>query len=71
LPAPAKDSAIWQYAYKNECTIVTQDVDFLHLLEAKGFPPKVILIKTGNISTKDLEQLLVQAKYAVDELHDN
>ena len=70
LPRPAKDSAIWQYAEKNEYTIVSRDSDFLHFLDANGFPPKLILVKTGNTSNKQLERIFLQAKASIVELHD-
>jgi predicted nuclease of predicted toxin-antitoxin system len=39
LPNPAKDSEIWKYAAENGYAIITRDSEFLHLFEAKGFPP--------------------------------
>jgi predicted nuclease of predicted toxin-antitoxin system len=52
LPAPSADKDIWDYALNNGYIIITKDNDFLDLLELKGFPPKVILLKTGNNSSK-------------------
>jgi len=54
---PAKDRDIWNYARENGYIIITKDIDFLDLLELKGFPPKVVLIKTGNNSSKTLADL--------------
>jgi len=71
LPVPAKDSEIWSYARENGYTIVTQDADFLNILDAKGYPPKVILIKTGNLSSAQMEEILIQAKTFISELHEN
>jgi predicted nuclease of predicted toxin-antitoxin system len=71
LPRPAVDIEIWQFAKENRYTIVTQDTDFLNFLETKGFPPKVILVKTGNISRKQMEAILLQAKASIFELHNN
>jgi predicted nuclease of predicted toxin-antitoxin system len=48
LNIPATDIQIWSYAKANDCIIVTNDEDFLNMLTVKGFPPKVILLKTGN-----------------------
>ena len=45
--------------------IVSHDTDFLNLLFAKGFPPKTILLKTGNLDTASTLNLLVQAKEAI------
>lgn len=50
LTVPAKDSEIWDYARKNALIIVTNDEDFIDFINVKGFPPKVILLKTGDQS---------------------
>jgi predicted nuclease of predicted toxin-antitoxin system len=68
LPFPPTDSQIWKYAAKNGYIIVTQDSDFLNFLETQGYPPKVILLRTGNISRKQAEMILLQAKTAIEEL---
>jgi predicted nuclease of predicted toxin-antitoxin system len=60
LKVPAKDSEIWAYAMANEFVIVTNDDDFLRLSYAKGFPPKVIFLKTGNQSNNYLLALLIK-----------
>ena len=44
--------------------IVTNDDDFLNLINLKGFPPKIILLKTGNQSNRYIESLLI--KYIED-----
>ncbi len=51
LPYPSSDISIWNYALANNFCIVTNDEDFLHLLLQKGFPPEIILLKTGNKTT--------------------
>jgi predicted nuclease of predicted toxin-antitoxin system len=48
LNVPAKDSEIWDFAQKYDLIIVTNDEDFIDFINVKGFPPKVILLKTGN-----------------------
>jgi predicted nuclease of predicted toxin-antitoxin system len=69
LNPPAKDSKIWKYALENGYIIVTHDFDFLNLLEVYGYPPKVILLKTGNIDSKNTLEILVQAKQSIIDLH--
>jgi predicted nuclease of predicted toxin-antitoxin system len=68
LPYPASDIQIWDHAKKNGYIIVTQDSDFLHLLNAKGYPPKIVLLRTGNTSTKEAEEILLQSKQSITEL---
>jgi predicted nuclease of predicted toxin-antitoxin system len=62
LKIPAKDSEIWDYARKNDLIIVTNDEDFIDFINVKGFPPKVILLKTGNQSKLFNTNLLIQRK---------
>jgi predicted nuclease of predicted toxin-antitoxin system len=71
LTVPAKDKDIWNYALENGYIIITKDNDFLDLLELKGFPPKVVLIKTGNNSSKILAELIIDAKPKIEDLKNN
>ena len=50
LVVPAKDAEIWNHALLNNLIIVTNDEDFLNLANVNGFPPKVVLLRTGNQS---------------------
>jgi predicted nuclease of predicted toxin-antitoxin system len=68
LPAPADDKSVWDYALTNGYTIITKDNDFLDLLELKGFPPKVVLLKTGNNNSRALSDLLQKSKSKIEEL---
>lgn len=69
LSVPARDKEIWNYALLNDLIIVSNDEDFLNLANAKGFPPKVVLLRTGNQSSSFVETLLVKYKADIDELH--
>jgi predicted nuclease of predicted toxin-antitoxin system len=59
---PAPDSRIWDYAKREDFCIVTNDEDFLNLLMQNGFPPKLILLRTGNQSTNFLADVLIRHK---------
>ena|SRR3989339_1423009 len=52
------DNILWEFAKNNSFIILTKDSDFNEKSIAKGFPPKVIWIKKGNCSTKEIEKLL-------------
>ena len=52
------DAEIFDFAKRNDFAIVTFDSDFCDLNIIRGFPPKIIWIRTGNTSTKNLENLL-------------
>jgi predicted nuclease of predicted toxin-antitoxin system len=58
LKQSPKDIDIWNFSLKNEWIILTNDEDFVDLAILKGFPPKIIILKTGNQSTKYLEALI-------------
>jgi predicted nuclease of predicted toxin-antitoxin system len=62
LPVPAKDTEIWKYAKQNNYVIITNNDDFLNLSSIYGFPPKVVLLRTGNQSRKYTERLLIDIK---------
>ena len=54
----ATDFEIFEYAKRNDYAIVTFDSDFCDLNIIKGFPPKIIWLRTGNTTTKNIEKLL-------------
>lgn len=51
-----KDSEIWEYAKKNNLTIVTKDTDFSDMIMLNTPPPRVIHIKLGNMKMKEFHQ---------------
>ena len=52
------DLIVREFAKRHEYTIVTQDSDFYDIAIVKGIPPKIIWIRSGNYSTRNIEQLL-------------
>ena len=52
------DTEIFDFVKRNDFAIVTFDSDFCDLNIIRGFPPKIIWIRTGNTTTKNLENLL-------------
>jgi len=71
LQIPAKDKDIWDYALENGYIIITKDDDFLNLLETKGFPPKVVLLRTGNNRSGAVASLLIDSKSKIEDLEKN
>ena len=53
---------MWNFAHEQAFTLVTKDADFSEMREVLGFPPKVIWIRRGNCSTRQIESLLQQFK---------
>jgi len=71
LNVPASDVDIWSYALENDFVIITKDSDFLNLLETKGYPPKVVLLRTGNNTSRGLMELLINNKPMIEDLSNN
>jgi predicted nuclease of predicted toxin-antitoxin system len=55
----ALDFKIWEFAKLNGFTVVTFDEDFYNIQLIKGFPPKIIWFKTGNISKQQFIDFLI------------
>lgn len=69
LPAPAKDLDIWNWAKQNDYAfIVSNDEDFLYLLQRVGSPPKLVLLRTGNQSTQATAEILLNAVKDLEDL---
>lgn len=54
----APDTEIWDFAHGNSYAIVSKDSDFHQRSLLLGFPPKVVWVRLGNCSTKEVEQVL-------------
>lgn len=57
-PVPKTDLEIWNYAKENSFTIVTFDEDFYEWQVMKGYPPKVIWLRSGNVGMKQIAEKL-------------
>ena len=67
----ALDRDVWDYARSNDLLIVTKDMDFGELGLLLGFPPKVVWIRRGNCSTRDIEKLLRENYDAIEKLSED
>ncbi len=54
------DIEIWNFARKNDFSIVTFDADFYDLANLNGHPPKIIWLRFGNTSTTKIAQILIE-----------
>ena len=52
-----KDIEIARVANEENRAVITKDIDFLELFLLKSEPKKLIMVKTGNISNKELINL--------------
>lgn len=67
----ASDFEIWQYAKKNNFTIVTFDADFYDLANLKGHPPKIIWLRIGNTTTDNIAKLFNDKFDLIKDFIDN
>ncbi|MEQ1764243.1 MAG: DUF5615 family PIN-like protein [Pyrinomonadaceae bacterium] len=52
------DPDVWEYAVVHDFVIVSKDVDMHDRSLLFGFPPKVVWIRLGNCSTREVENLI-------------
>ncbi len=53
------DFAIWQFAKSNNYHILTFDEDFTAIQTLYSFPPKIIWLRIGNLSTNKIASKLL------------
>ena len=49
-----EDPEIWLFTRNHNYVIVTFDSDFYDISLLNGLPPKIIWIRTGNLTTKEI-----------------
>ncbi len=64
----ASDRQVWEYARTNDFVIVSKDSDFYELSLVKGIPPRVVWLRTGNVTKSAITHLLVQNKDRLEQL---
>ncbi|TLV01066.1 DUF5615 family PIN-like protein [Dyadobacter luticola] len=64
----ADDHEIFRYARQNEfAAVITNDDDFVKLLNLFSSPPKIIWLRTGNCSTEYLAEILSERTVSINE----
>lgn len=63
----ASDIDIWSFAKTNNFVIVTFDADFADIANIKGSPPKIIWLRTGNITTYHIVEILKKHKVIISD----
>ena len=64
----ATDEEVWHYAKSNGFCIVTKDADFYDLSLVKGAPPKVVWLKSGNMTKSAVAQILLTNRPYIEEM---
>jgi predicted nuclease of predicted toxin-antitoxin system len=65
----SNDTAIWDFAAKEDFTIVSKDWDFHDRVVLRTGGPKVIWLRIGNCSTGQLEELLRSFSPAIEHFN--
>ena len=68
---PPNDISIWNYAKKNGFTIISKDDDFEKIVLLRKAPPKLIYLKTYNLDTKKLVELIIDSKKKIIEFENS
>ncbi|MEY2414001.1 MAG: hypothetical protein QOD84_2607 [Acidobacteriaceae bacterium] len=50
----ASDAAIWKYANRNDCVVISKDEDFLYMANIPSAKARLIWVRFGNCRTKTL-----------------
>lgn len=66
-----QDLDIWKFAKANNYTIVTFDADFIDLSNLRGYPPKIIWLRIGNTSTKNIADRIQAEQKNIEEFLNN
>ncbi len=53
------DLKIWQFARIKGYAILTFDEDFCELQNLYSYPPKIVWLRTGNVNTQTIANLLI------------
>ena len=64
----ASDTQVRDFAYQENLVVVTKDADFVELGTLYGFPPKIVWLRLGNCTTRQIEQKLRDNQTAILQL---
>ena len=67
----SSDREVWEYARKHGYKLVSKDSDFHELSLLYGSPPKVVWIRRGNCSTRQIELILRNKQEDIRSLMNN
>jgi predicted nuclease of predicted toxin-antitoxin system len=66
-----EDQEIWTFALKQNYIIVTFDSDYFDISMINGCPPKIIWIRTGNLTTNEIAKLLIDNRTTISDFINN
>jgi predicted nuclease of predicted toxin-antitoxin system len=62
------DDEVWRYAKENDFVIISKDADFYEQSMLRGHPPKVVWIRRGNCTNRQLQLILRNKASVIAEL---
>ena len=65
------DNEVWKYAKQQDFILVSKDSDFYEKSMLYGHPPKVIWIKRGNCSNRQIQIILRNKAEAIADFYRN
>jgi len=65
------DLLIWKFAKANQYHILTFDEDFSDIQNIFSYPPKIIWLRTGNITTTEIAVLPIKYEADIDHFTDS
>ena len=65
------DLDVWKFAKLNNFAIVTFDADFIDISNLRGYPPKIIWLRIGNTSTKNIAERLRAEQRSIEDFLQN
>ena len=57
--AESPDTSIWRYARQHGYDLLAKDEDFVRLVVAEGFPPRVVALQNAQVPVKMLAKFLL------------
>ncbi len=67
----SKDAELWSRAGQAGFLLVTKDGDFHRLSVMLGPPPKVIWVRLGNCTTREILELLLRERDTIARFHED
>jgi predicted nuclease of predicted toxin-antitoxin system len=64
----ASDLEVWRYAKEHDYVIVSKDSDFYDLSLLYDTPPKVVWLKSGNVSKSAVTHLLLTNREQIQSM---
>jgi len=61
------DTSIWRYARQHGYNLLTKDDDFVRLVLAEGFPPRVVALQNAQVPVKALAEFLLARMPQVED----